>query len=76
MPGTLTSDTFGEPSMKKSKLPIDWPSRSVRSFGSRFIGMNPHTSRPVRASMASMMPRFVPAHTIVRRSLLATAKPG
>src|SRR2546425_5833690 len=38
--------------------------------------MNPHTSRPVRASMASRMPRFVPAQMSVRRSLFVAAKPG
>src|SRR6185503_9614476 len=76
MPGTLTSEIFGDPSMKKSKLPTGWPSRSVRSFGNRFSGMKPHSSMPVRASIASRMPRLVPAHTIVRRFLLATAKPG
>src|SRR4051812_29830450 len=76
IPASFTSDTLADPSTKKSKLPTGWPSTSVLSFGRRFNGTKPHTSRPVRASIASRKPRLVPTQISVRRSLLAAANPG
>src|SRR5438034_9177837 len=38
--------------------------------------MDPHTSTPVRAAIASRTPRFEPAQMSVRRSLFLAANPG
>jgi hypothetical protein len=73
---TLTSATFGDPSAKKLKLPIDWPNLSSLSFGSRLNGTKAHTSTPRRASMACSIPSLVPTQMIERRAMFAAENPG